>query len=156
MSPRNLNLRAPRPARKFLASAGGSLSALTEHSRHLRHVDDLLRQWLDPRLIGHCRVANIADDRLILHAESSAWATMLRYQCPRLLAGLQTQPGLERLRDVRVKIAPLAAAGAGGRPPRRYLSPKAAQLLRSVADSTDAPALEQALRRLANHEKVDN
>lgn len=154
MSSGRSNVRVARPACKFLAGTGGRLGDLIEHGRVLQQLETLVQEHLPSQLTGHCRVANLAGSTLVLHVDSSIWATMLRYQCPRLLADLRARPGLERLRDIRVKIVPHAAPDAGGTPGARTLSPEAARLLRAVADNTDAPALSRALRRLAERAKT--
>jgi len=146
-------VKSPEPLRKLLATGTGSeLTALIRHARRVEHLSLLARRHLGAPLGDHCRAANLRDGILVLHADSSAWATRLRYELPALLEFFRQQ-GQPELRSIRIKVvptdwAPPQAPRARARP---RLSAAASELLRDVASTTQDPDIRDALLRLAKH-----
>ncbi len=112
------------------------VSRLLEENHHLGHLFRLvaqqqallasIRSHLPPPLDQHCRHARIRDRELILHVDSPAWHSRMRFHAPALLQALRPKaPHLERVK-VRVlqPLAPSPASGApAGRPRRRHIDP---------------------------------
>ncbi|MCC6207745.1 MAG: DUF721 domain-containing protein [Gammaproteobacteria bacterium] len=116
----------------------------------------MLLNRLPPSFQQHCRVAGITQQTLILHADSPAWATKLRYYCPQLPADLCQLPDFRQLTDIRIKVIPpefLQTSRQTSPPVRRSLPPSAARLLRDVAATTSNAPLRDALLRLATRGK---
>lgn len=92
------------------------LSGILQHAAYLAQLQRLLENALEPALAGHFQVANARQNRLILLAASSAWATRLRMQSAEVLTALHRSGHAEFDRvDVRVdagvvsRSAPIAA-----------------------------------------------
>jgi hypothetical protein len=136
------------------SAAAGELRYLIEHGQRLERMTRLLRDQLPPTLGAHCRVSGIAQQILILHTDSPAWVTKLRYYRPQLLAYLCRQPDFGPLDDILIKTVPPKALQSSGQSISRRLPASAVELLRSVAAVISPPALQQALLRLARP-KVD-
>lgn len=105
-----------------------------------------VRTHLPEEVATHCLAAQIEGARLILHSDSPAWATRLRYLSNQLCSLLE--PGHPTLREIRIKV--LLTRGTG-RPPARkpYKSAQAAEVIESSADSTAPGPLRDALLRLS-------
>lgn len=150
--------RSP-PARSIgtlLNGAAGELKVLMEHTRRLERISRVVRNRLPAPLGSHCCVANITQQTLVLHADSPAWITKLRYHCPDLLDHLHRQPDLGQLRDIRIRAVPANHAQSSRQAPARCLPASAARLLRSAASATSSPALKDALLRMAERGQSGN
>jgi len=71
------------------------LSKLLGQARQLAAADQVLRQTLGPPLGNHIRLANLRDGLAILHADSAATLTLLRFRQQELLQILQSRAGVE-------------------------------------------------------------
>ena len=133
-----------------LCGAAPGLERLIQRARYLESVDKALQQLLGSSLAGHCRVANINHDTLVLQTTSAAWGTRLRYLAPTLLQQLSRQLGWDRVKHAKVQVRP-EAFPEREQPVRRraQLSRESAALLRDVAENTGDPALKAALLRLS-------
>lgn len=91
---------------KFLSPGPGQLGWIITQIHQLQQLTTVINDLLPPPLDGHCRVAALEGEAVILHADSAAWATRIRYQCGELAAALRARPGWHALREVRVKVRP--------------------------------------------------
>ncbi len=136
------------PPRSFgtLVADGGPLERVVRRSEALRALDGRLQALLPPELRGRCRVANVRDDVIIVHAESAAWATRLRYLAQGLAQQLLGENG-----RMRIRVQPFHASRFQPPTPTRTprLSGRAARALREAAERVSDEALGRALRRLA-------
>ena len=117
--------------------------------RYLESVDEALQQLLGPSLAGHCRVANITRDSLVLQAASAAWGSRLRYLAPSLLQQLSKRLGWNEVKHTKVQVRPEAFPEREKPARRAHLSRKSAAMLREVAENTEDPRLRDALLRLS-------
>jgi hypothetical protein len=69
---------------QLLANSYGFLCQLSQHSQMLERVDKLFQDSLPIPLYPHCHVANLREQTLIVHTDSSIWATRLRLIMPEL------------------------------------------------------------------------
>lgn len=139
-----------RKLASLLYKESGSLQRSLEHSRRLKQLDYGIRSLLPADLANHCQTANLRNNSVIMQADSTVWATRLRYQVPELLKQLRCHDALKGLKTIRVTVAPLS----GPQPPKRKplaISNENGDVLRSAADSLSDPELAAALRRLARH-----
>jgi len=98
----------------------------------------------------YLHIANIRDQVLILHADSPAWASRLRYLAPVILEHLRAR-GWPNLIDTQVRVSRNAAIATEILPPERQtLSATTIELLQRVARNTPDPQLRSAWERLAN------
>jgi len=85
---------------------------------------------------------------MLVHIDSTAWATRLRYQSPQLLRCLHRHPSLAQLRRIEIRVTPLAQPVSSS-PQPATLSAANAAIIDSTADSLSDPNLRTALKRLA-------
>ncbi len=113
----------------------------------------MVKRLLPAPLCDHCLSVVIKSRQLILYADSSAWASRLRY-FSRELASRLSNKHLD-INKISVKIMVDNRKVAAKRKVReaRLLSTENADLLSRVADHTPDPDLQAALRRLSSHHK---
>lgn len=126
------------------------LRQLCVQIQQLNQVQACLERILPDDLGPHYRATAILGDSLILHAESPAWATRLRYLIPDMLAALSGMPDLRDIRSIRIRTVPHSPPATGEKP-HRTLSADTAKLLRDVAGSIQDPKLRATLLRLSRH-----
>lgn len=115
------------------------LGGILQHAAYLAQLQRLLENTLEPALAGHFQVANARENRLILLAASSAWATRLRMQSAEVLTALH-RAGHADFDQVDVRVD---AANAG---------PAVSRSARSAAERDSKPlsaAAERALAQMA-------
>ncbi len=155
MSPIQYQARKCVPGLKSTKSVGSlcdgspALEHLVRHARYLESVDHALQQLLGPSLAGHCRVANITRDSLVLQTASAAWGSRLRYLAPSILQQLSRQLGWRQVKHTKVQVRPEAFPDREKPDRRAHLSRESAALLREVAENTEDPGLRDALLRLS-------
>ena len=142
--------RTLAPVDTLLRGDNKTVASLLDRVKFLKRLDLMVHRRLPAPLSDHASVANYAEDTLILHVDSAAWATQLRFTTPSLMAGLRQERPLRSLRRVVVKVRPQQVT-----PPLRIhrpqMSTKTSLILNELADSTNNGPLQQALRRLARH-----
>ncbi len=128
-----------------------ALTKLQARSRQHAALLQQVRRLLPSPLDRHCLAAVLRDDRLLLFADSSAWASRLRYFSRDLILGLRQM----QLPVTKAAIRILAPNRQKKLKQRHImqLSRKNAQLLQQTADDISDPALSAALRRLSRHQE---
>lgn len=126
-----------------------TLRQLSAQAEQLERLNQKVMSCLPPGLAGHVRVANLRDDCLVIQAESSAWASQIRYRAPEILQALNQLPAFASVQSIRVRnrATPLQPAAAPIQ--RRRMSTHAASGIAAQADATDDPSLRDALRKLS-------
>ncbi|MEQ8659863.1 MAG: DUF721 domain-containing protein [Gammaproteobacteria bacterium] len=124
------------------------LKQLTAQAERLATLNRLYGRDLPPQLRAHCRLAAVRDGCLLVHADSAAWATQLRYRAPELVASLPDEPEFAGVRTLRVQTrapdympAPVVA--------RARMSGAAAAAMVAQAEHIGDARLRAALQRLA-------
>ena len=138
----------PRPLAELLRSAGSNQQQLLKKAGRLQQLQTKLQKLLPADLATHVQLANLRGDRLVLTADSSAWASRLRYLSADLLLQLRTDGW--RCQRIDVKVAPLLQA-----PPstnvKRSLSAASRRLLRQTAEHIGDPEIAATLQKIAQH-----
>lgn len=71
-----------------LATPGSAIAALLARAEQIENCQRVLREWLRANFCGAARVVNFRDGVLIVHAESAAMCTALRFRSNECLAFL--------------------------------------------------------------------
>lgn len=140
----------PKPQRldQVLTAPTGRLGAITSHARRLAELDALVRLCLGDELAAHCRLADLRSGRLVLAADTPAWATRLRYHTPEIRQKLAAA-GLT-VAECRIVVSPPLTRDPEPNQ-RPGMSALGAGTLNATADNIRDPALAEALRRLARN-----
>lgn len=126
----------------------GTPARLLEQVHRLQSLNALLRACLDTEAAPHIQVADLSADRLVVHADSAAWATRLRYLAPQLLRCLHKTPQLTNVRHLDIRVIPHGQPTTSVAHPA-VLSADSASILESAAAGISDPPLRTALKRLA-------
>lgn len=94
----------------------------------------------------HCAAAQIQGRQLVLHTDSPAWATRLRYIAPQLLSLLR--PDYPSMSEIKIKVLIHRSAAPPPRRPARKSDIAAAIIHDSALDTKPEP-LRDALLRLS-------
>jgi len=92
---------------QLLANSYGFLCQLSQHSQMLERVDKLFQDSLPIPLNQHCHVANLREQTLIVHTDSSLWATRLRLIIPELKQLWRKNQSIPTINQVIVQVRPL-------------------------------------------------
>ena len=106
-----------------------------------------VRQCLPADVATHCLAAQKRDEVLVLHTDSPAWATRLRYVAPQLISVLR--PEYPALRDVavRLQVEPRRTTRTQS---KAHHSNRAAIIIPDSARHAKPGPLQDALRRLGD------
>ncbi|HMB56343.1 MAG TPA: DciA family protein [Arenimonas sp.] len=130
-----------------LQAASAGLGSLIERAQWLDRLDQLLRQSLPAALAGHCRLANVDQDKLVFLVNAPVWKNKLRLSTDALLDAAAAA-GLPA-RTLVVKVVPLTPGfpePSSGKP----LSQAVRESLRTTAQSVTDPELRAQLMKLAS------
>jgi len=158
-------------ARQFseLVSSNDQLNKLYQHAKDICALNEKLHKHLAPSLRSHCNVANYSDETLTVNADTSAWASKLRYCIPDILEFAKLECGLTNLKTVRVRVSPIhhkanqsktdqsktdQSKFSGTNPTRKArLSKKSADFIKNVAESINDPVLRKSILKISTHGK---
>lgn len=130
------------------------LAFIQNKVQQLTKLNHIWQAEISGDLAEHTRVANFRDGYLIVECDSAAWATRLRYTLPDITQKLLKHPDLRDLTHIEWNIQPQFHAPnpqISQLPP--VLSNASAALLKNAADNIQVKPLQEALLRIAQHEK---
>jgi hypothetical protein len=127
----------------------GHLKRMLKKQQALR---EQIREILPAPLNEHCLHARIDTDRLVLHTDSPAWSTGLRFHAPRILREMKPlAPNLKKV-DIRIILGQdLRPAKA----PRSSLPGETATLIRKLAEGLEDADLRAAFKHLGRASRDD-
>ncbi|BAO43511.1 DUF721 domain-containing protein [Thiolapillus brandeum] len=131
---------------------GDQLGHLKRMLKKQQALLEQVRKILPAPLNEHCLHARIDAERLILHTDSPAWSTGLRFHAPRILKELRClAPNLEKT-DIRIMveqdIRPTKTR-------RSSLPGETASLIRELADGLADSDLRAAFKHLGRASRDD-
>lgn len=132
----------------------GALGRLMARADRLNRLNHVFRAYLPPHLHDHVVLVRLDQDDWTVHADSSSWATRLRYALHNIRDTLGQQLGIP-LPKPRVRVVPPDFPPRPRRP-RLTLTQRNAKLLEVTARNVPDPRLSAALRRLAQHAGVSS
>ena len=91
--------------KNVLLESNSSLTNLIQTAQLLSELNEQLHTWIDPNLASHCQVSHIDNGMLILIADSSAYATKLRFMSQTLLKQAQALPYGKNIHTILVKVS---------------------------------------------------
>ena len=132
------------------------LQNLVKKAQRIQQLGKMLESRLDPSFPGNFTLANINDGVATILANSSAWATRLRYHIPDILDELKKQLRQDRVKTVRIKIAPTHQDIPAIEKKQNKLSREAASyLIRTADDFGDSP-IRDTLLSIARHHTAED
>ncbi|MCP4041693.1 MAG: DUF721 domain-containing protein [Gammaproteobacteria bacterium] len=134
----------------LINASSGKFRQLVRQAGYLEQVNRSLQIYLEPALRGHCIVANIRKETLVLQADSPAWASRLRFLGPSILQNLSRNFGWENVSRTKVIVRPPDYTSSQSRSRQPRISPRTAELLHQVGEDIDDDDLREAFLRLAH------
>jgi len=135
---------------EYINAPTGCLRETLSRARRLQQIDNMLANFLGDPLSRHCRLANINANTAVIHTDSPAWATRLRYLLPEILHFLCHSPVNADVTHAWIRVKPAhPKRGAVNRTKR--LSRESSALLAGVAVEISDHGLRDALLRLSRH-----
>jgi len=124
----------------------------------LAKLNRVVLEKLDPKLRGHCRVANLRDGILILTTTSPALGHQLRFATSDLLTSLRALPEWCHLKSIKihVRLAYDAALPPSHPNPTPILSESNAEIIKASVQNINTAALKDALLRLSERASRPN
>lgn len=130
------------------------LAFIQNKVQQLTKLNQIWQAEISNDLAKHTRIANFRDGYLIVECDSAAWATRLRYILPDITQKLLKHPGLRDLTHIEWNIQPLFhPPNTQLNQPPPMLSRTSAKLLKNAAGNIHVKPLQEALLRIAKHEK---
>ncbi len=147
---------APKPLTDIMAGLNNRLAAYAGKSQALDTQQQLLCDFLGPKLGEKCRVSNYRDGTLMIEAVSAPIALRLNYLKMDMLSHFRAA-GMVELGQIKITANPQATQrlSATSKPEekpvsKRQMSEQTADYLSAIA--ADAPpSLKAKLERLAQH-----
>ena len=138
-----------RLANDLAIQANAVVRRLHARARVLGALDEALGRELGSPLNTHCRLANVRADTVVLHVDSPAWSTRVRFLTPRLLEFFRAQRDSAGVNQVKVVVRLPHVYQEKRVVARSRLSATGASVIRALALATDEAPLRAALLRLA-------
>ncbi len=147
----NKQANQPSSLLALLTNYQSRLGNLYEQTQRIQDFKDKLSEHLGSPLNEHCTLANYKNDLIVMHADSPAWATKLRFSTPDIISYMQRECHLNTLKTIRVKVVPTIKK-INRTPARRLiLSSKSTKLIRNIANSMTDHNLRNSLLKLTKH-----
>ena len=150
-------MKSSNPIYKLLRAQKGDVAELVTQARQLGHLSDIVQAMLEPSLADHCQLAHFDGSRMVLVADSPAWAARLRFSVNTLVSQLkQYSNKFHRLSKIEVTVRPQLPETPQPVVVERTISVEAAQYIEESAQGIENAELKQALQRLAQRRKHKN
>jgi hypothetical protein len=135
-----------------MKSLGSHIPApIASQLAQLQKINRALYELIPIEFLGHIQVGgNPQNGTLHVYADSSAWATKLRFYKPTIVAGLAMHTRLA-IKSVHIAINPQTSDHKTKPLKRPSLSRNSAKLLATLAKDIEDPELKRALSALAKH-----
>jgi hypothetical protein len=136
----------------FYLNSSDRLRSLTQATRHIAELQQVLMDIAPPELTQACRVKQLRDGTLTLLAENAAIAAKLKQLAARLLTSYQKQGVEVTAIRIEVQVKEAATAPAAKREPKR-LSIETIENLEGLAGQLEDSPLKQALTTMAARQR---
>jgi len=122
-----------------------------QNQRHAALLETI-QELLPDSSKAHCLSAQLKYDNLIVHVDSSAWASKLRFQLTTLLPTLRRQQGYHAATKVTMRIQPQQSSHATHKKrTSNAMDPQTAQQIRELASAIRDEELRQTWLKLAEN-----
>jgi len=149
----NVYLHYNDTMKKILTQQNPLLRGIIQKSYQLVALNQQVKKYLTPQLAQHCNVANLEQGCLTIAAESSAWATQLRYLKGDLLHQLRTKEHLYHLRTIQCIIKPIRNEIVKKTRKAKPISAENLSKIKNTAAAVADDNLRQALLTLATRQE---
>jgi hypothetical protein len=140
---------ANKPERiNMVCQQSSQLNYLTKRVQQLDKLNLVIQETLPEQFSGHCQLANIVDDRIIILTDNAAFASLIRFQAPTLCKTVSAfLPN--SVTKLEVKVRPYSTLSSSSHTTTMTLSNFAANALQQTANIIEDGTLKSALEKLA-------
>ncbi len=138
-------MKRPIQLKKIIHSSNRSLRRLTGSIHQIKQLNKRLTRILPANTGQYCQITSVSEQTLILHCESAAWATRVRFEQKKIVRTFQNIG----IKSISIQIIQPSKSSQKPTKVAKKLSPKAANLLDQLAAGTTDQKLKSALQRLA-------
>ncbi len=131
-----------------ICDGNSQLKYISVRTNKLKQLDSVLQKLLPQQLRGHCRLANITTNSIIVQTDSSQFASLLRFDAPRICKALSENLNNSVTR-LKVTVNANLRFAKQEKKTTKVLSSNAATSLQQVAEMIEDGNLKQALNKLA-------
>lgn len=128
------------------------LAQLTQRVQRLNELNIIMQQTLPIQFAGHCHLANVTAEHIVIHTDNASLASLLRFQAPVLCKTLSEHLP-QAISKLDVKVRPSSTFLSSTPSSDITLPAQAAESLLQAADSIENGALKTALEKLAQRSK---
>jgi hypothetical protein len=125
-----------------------ALNKLIQRAQLLEKLNHEFQRHLPAQFSAHCRLANIDNDTIIVHVDNASFASLLRFQAPKLCQTLANELNLN-IQSMRVKVKPIHYGKSESVTNTMTLPKSAASILQQTAACLDEGSLKSSLEKLA-------
>lgn len=145
-----------RTITSLVSTESSPLQTLVKKAQRIQQLGQKLETRLDPSLQGNFTLANINEGVATILADSSAWATRLRYQIPVILDVLNNQLGQHHVSTVRIKITRQNQETTTVKKKEISISSETANYLTQTADAFGDGPIRDSLLKIARNRKAES
>lgn len=124
------------------------LQQIAKRAKKIAQLNIILQEVLPSQLAGRCQLANIQNNKLIIHTENAAIASLLRFHSATLLKTFSSQLAAP-LDKIEVKVKPDYRPRSSAKTNTLNMSDSNAALIAQTAAELDDGQLKTALHKLA-------
>jgi len=128
------------------------LQEMAKRAQKLTQLNSILQEILPSQFAGHCQLANMKDNKIIIHTESAAIASLLRFHSATICKTFSSQLNV-RIERVEARVKPNHHSQPPARSNMTDMSDSNAALIDQTAAGLDDGQLKTALHKLAKRGK---
>jgi hypothetical protein len=136
-----------------VCQANQQLQQISKRAQKLTQLNSILQEILPSQFAGHCQLANMKDNKIIIHTENAAVASLLRFHSATICKTFSSELSAQ-IERVEVKVKPQHTTGKPAKSNMIDMSNNNAALIAQTAAGLDDGQLKTALHKLAKRGKT--
>lgn len=136
-----------------VCQANQQLQQISKRAQKLTQLNSILQEILPSQFAGHCQLANMKDNKIIIHTENAAIASLLRFHSATICKTFSSELSAQ-IERVEVKVKPQHPTDKPAKSNMIDMSNNNAALIAQTAAGLDDGQLKTALYKLAKRGKT--
>lgn len=138
-----------------VCQANQQLQQISKRAQKLTQLNSILQEILPSQFAGRCQLANMKDNKIIIHTENAAIASLLRFHSATICKTFSSQLAVQ-IDRVEVKVKPHHQSKQPVKSNMIDMSNNNAALIAQTAAGLDDGQLKTALHKLAKRGKTSD
>ena len=131
------------------------LQQMSKRAQKLTQLNSILQEILPSQFAGHCQLANMTDNKIIIHTENAAIASLLRFHSATICKTFSSQLKVQ-IQRAEIKVKPNYQPARPAKSNMIDISNNNAALIAQTAAGMDDGQLKTALHKLAKRGKTSD